>query len=120
MAITLTGITSLQSYLMGVMDRADHHAHKVNEIVLALIGGVVWISTNNIKVRESKGVTANVLWFEVNGKTYCFSFNHDTGDIDVKENSIKGTVLRSFNNSTHISDVKLFFESFNKRFNMYI
>lgn len=69
----LTKITYLQNYNTGVMARADHHTNKVNEIALVLLGEVIWKSTNDIQVREYNGETANILWFEVNGKTYCFS-----------------------------------------------
>ncbi len=30
------------------MNRADHHADDVNEIVLALIGGVIWRAEGNL------------------------------------------------------------------------
>lgn len=111
MALTINGIDLLKQYFGGVMGRADHHADNVNEITLALIGGVIWRATEDVQVKEYDGAPANILWMTVNGKRYCFSFNHSTGNIEVKENSMKGNVIRTFNNTTPISDVKAFFES---------
>ena len=38
----VTYIDVLRDYLNGVVGRADHHAEGVNEVVLAVAGGVVW------------------------------------------------------------------------------
>lgn len=111
MALTINGIDLLKKYFSGVIGRADHHADNVNEIVFALIGGVIWRATEDIQVKEYDGAPANILWMVVNTKRYCFSFNHSSGNIEVKENSIKGNVIATFSNSTPIGDVKKFFES---------
>lgn len=111
MALTINGIDLLKKYFSGVIGRADHHADNVNEIAFALIGGVIWRATEDIQVKEYDGAPANILWMIVGDKRYCFSFNHSSGNIEVKEKSIKGNVITTFNNSTPISDVKKFFES---------
>lgn len=111
MALTINGINLLKKYFSGVIGRADHHANNVNEIALALIGGVIWRATEDIQVKEYDGAPANILWMVVDTKRYCFSFNHSSGNIEVKENSIKGNVIAVFNNTTPISDVKSFFKS---------
>lgn len=110
MAITVENINDFKTYFEGVMGRADHHADSVNEIILALVGGVVWRSNGNFKVREYNGAPANMLWLEVNGKSYCFNFNHSEGCIDVHEGSAKGPVIKTFDNSSPLSEVKSFFE----------
>ena len=51
-----------------------------------------------------------MLWLEVNGKSYCFNFNHSEGCIDVHEGSAKGPVIKTFDNSSPLSEVKSFFE----------
>ena len=109
MAITIGDIKTLKEYFDGVMDRANHHAYDVNEIVLALIGGVIWRAEGDFWVREYDGAPANILWMEVNGKRYCFKFNHITGKIDCHENVHDGPVIKSFDNSTGIAEVKRFF-----------
>lgn len=109
MAITVKDVETLKEYFNGVMDRANHHADSVNEIVLALIGGVVWRADGNIKVREYDGAPANILWLDVDDKRYCFKFNHQECSIDCLEGGHNGTVIGSFDNSTSIKDVKDFF-----------
>lgn len=54
MPLTINTITLLQKYLDGVIRRADHHADNVNKIVFALIGGVIWRTTDDIEVRSYK------------------------------------------------------------------
>lgn len=111
MATTIQNIEVLREYLSGVLDRANHHAQNVNEIALAIAGGIIWRTTNNIKVMSKEGDMKNVLWLQVDNKRLCFVYNHLTGNIEVREGTIQGIVVESFNNSTPIAKVKLFFET---------
>lgn len=111
MALTINGLQQLKAYFEGVMNRADHHADNVNVIVLALIGGVIWKSDKDVQVKQYNDAPANILWMYCNNSRYCFSFNHNTGDIEIKEGSMKGIVIRSFNNSTPLTDIKDFFNN---------
>lgn len=108
MATTIQNIETLRAYLSGVLDRANHHAQNVNAIALAIAGGIIWRTTDNIKVMSREGEMKNVLWLQVGNRTLCFAYNHSTGDIEVREGSVQGTVIRSFNNTTPIADVKTF------------
>lgn len=110
MAKTVSNIQDLQNYFNGVMQRADHHAGSVNQIVLALVGGVVWKSNGNFEVKEYAGRTANILWMYVGDKRYCFKFNHMEDCIEVCEGSHNGTVIKSFDNDTPLAELKAFFE----------
>lgn len=69
------------------MNRANHHADDVNEIVLALIGGVIWRDDTR----------------------YCSKFNHEKGKIECLEGGHGGALIREFDNSTPIAEVKQFF-----------
>lgn len=111
MATTIQSIDILRAYLSGVLDRANHHAEDVNEIALAIAGGIIWRTTDNIRVLSRDGEIKNVLWLQVGNRTLCFAYNHSTRDIEVREGSVQGAVIRSFNNTTPISDVKDFFEN---------
>lgn len=111
MATTIQSIDILRAYLTGVLDRANHHAHNVNEIALAIAGGIIWRTTDNIRVMSRKGEMKNVLWLKVDERTLCFVYNHDSGNIDIREGSTQGTTVVSFNNSTPVADVKSFFGS---------
>jgi hypothetical protein len=111
MATTISTLHILQEYLNGVLERADHHANNVNEIALAIAGGIIWKTTKNVKVMSRNGDMKNVLWLEVNSKIICFVYNHSTGNIDVRDGGIQGVTIITFNNSNTIADVKNFFKS---------
>jgi hypothetical protein len=111
MATTIHNIDILREYLSGVLDRANHHAQNVNEIALAIAGGIIWRTTNNIRVLSREGEMKNVLWLQVDNRTLCFTYNHSNGSIEVKEGSTQGAIIATFNNTTPIADVKLFFEN---------
>ena len=110
MAITVGKISELQEYFNGVMGRADHHADSVNEIILALVGGVIWRSTRDFEVKQYNGAPANILWMYINDDTYCFKFNHESGNVEVCLGLYKGDVVKEFNNDTPLCEVKAFFE----------
>ncbi len=109
MAITIDKIGALKEYFNGVMNRADHHADGVNEIVLALIGGVIWRAEGEFEVKQYNEAPANILWMYVAGERYCFKFDHNRGTIDCCKGGHNGEVIQSFDNSTTISEVKDFF-----------
>ncbi len=109
MSITIDKIEALNEYFNGVMNRSDHHADTVNEIVLALIGGVIWRAEGHFEVKQYGGAPANILWMTVNDVRYCFKFNHETGKIESLKGGHNGTLIAEFDNNTPISDVKKFF-----------
>jgi len=37
------------------LERADHHADNVNEIALAIAGGIIWKTTEDIRVMSREG-----------------------------------------------------------------
>ena len=53
--ITVTEVDTLQTYLEGVISRADHHAQNVNRVALVLIGAVIWVKDERpIRVHSRK------------------------------------------------------------------
>ena len=107
----VTDIDLLKEYISGVMGRADHHAKKVNEISLTLVGAIVWTKDKNpIQVLAREGEMKNVLWVKINGKKYAFSYNHGTKSIDMREDTTKGNLIYSFSNTTPISEVRRVFK----------
>jgi hypothetical protein len=111
MPTTIQNIEVLREYLTGVLDRANHHAQNVNQIALAIAGGIIWKTTNDIKVMSRDGEMKNVLWLQVDNRKLCFVYNHSNSNIEVREGSIQGSVIASFNNSSSLSAVKSFFDS---------
>lgn len=110
MALKIEDIRLMKRYFEGVMNRANHHAENVNEIILALAGGVIWRGAD-IDVRTYRDKTANMLWMKTDsGHEYCFIFNHNNWMIEVHEGSMNGNLLRVFSNTDTLTDVKKFFE----------
>lgn len=105
MALTVTDVEQLRGYIQGVMARADHHAGNVKEIALALAGAILWRKDDgeSIKVMERDGETTNVLWVVINGNRYAFSYSHQLGVIEMKQNSTHGDVIHTFSNGTSLS-----------------
>lgn len=91
------------------MGRADHHGENVNEIVLTLIGAVIWKATQNVEVRTYKEETANILWLTVGKNRYAIVYNHITTNIEVRDRTLNGAVLAIFNNDSTAKHVKLVF-----------
>lgn len=111
MATTISTTNILQEYLNAVLERADHHANNVNEIALAIAGGIIWKTSRDVKVMTRNGEMKNVLSLQTKDKNICFVFNHVTGNIDIRDNGIQGSIIKSFNNSNTVKDVKDFFKS---------
>jgi hypothetical protein len=105
MPISIQSIDELQTYLKGVLGRADHHADNVEGIALSLMGAVIWVSSGKIEVRTYGNQTANQLWFEVNKKRYALTYNHSILSIELRKDTSKGDVIANFNNSTSHSDI---------------
>jgi hypothetical protein len=101
----------LRDYIAGVMDRADHHAAGVNEIVLALAGALVWRKDKDpVEVTVRDGDMKNVLWFRAGGTRYALSYNPRSGAMELRESGTQGQLMGSFTNSTPCSEVRRIFE----------
>jgi len=111
MALTVTEVEELRQYLRGVMERADHHAGGVNEIALALAGAILWRKDDAepIRVMAHGGETKNVLWVRIGGQRYAFSYNHDTGQIEMRHGGTQGPTLHHFSNATPLPQIAQIF-----------
>lgn len=105
MAISIDSIEGLQTYLNGVLGRANHHAENVEGVSLTLLGAVIWRSTGEISVREYNGVPANMIWFHINDNKYVLTYNHSDEAIELKDRTHTGNVLASFDNTTANSEI---------------
>ena len=106
---TVTSVDLLQQYIRGVMDRAEHHAGRVDEICLSIAGAIVRRKEGELEVMARDGKMKNVLWLRVNGQRYAMSYNHNSGLIEVRQGTTRGNVLAAFDNTTSIQSVKDFF-----------
>lgn len=109
MPIAVKSVRLLQEYVRGVMKRADHHAQGVGEVVLALVGGVLWCAEGELEVFGIDGDLKNVLWFGVSGQRYAISYQHEQAAIEIRQGSTQGDVLHSFDNSSTLTEIKRFF-----------
>ena len=107
-------VETLQVYIQGVMARAAHHANDVEEVCLAVVGGIIWKKDPGsvLEVMEQEGDLKNVLWVRIGGQRYAFTYNHGTRAIDVKRGTTRGPLLRSFTGASTLHDVKTEFENF--------
>jgi len=106
MPVDVAEVDVLQEYLQGVLDRADHHARGVDQIALALVGAVIWRKSGALKVMAVDGDMKNVLWFETDTSRYALSYNHREGAIELREKSVRGSVLASFTNKTPLAELR--------------
>lgn len=98
-------------YIDGVIKRAEHHANNVENVVLAIAGAIVWRKDDEpIEVFTRQGELKNVIWLKINGNKYAFSYNHEEQQIEIRTNTTQRDVLRSFNNSTSLDEIKSFFK----------
>jgi len=113
MPVEVADIETLRAYLVGVMDRADHHAKRVQDIALALAGAIVWRKDAGqpIEVMAHGEETKNVLWVYIGGQRYAFSYKHSPPRIEMREGTTQGPTLHTFDNSTPLSDLREVFES---------
>lgn len=106
----VTDLTVLRDYIRGVVDRADHHAQNVNGVALAIAGGVIWRKDDEpLEVMVREGEMKNVLWFKVGGKRYALSYNHDAGEIELRQGTTQGSVIGSFSNNSSNTEVRQVF-----------
>ena len=105
MASKINEVDVLQEYIKQLTVKSDHHAKNVNEIIFPLIGTIVWKKTGDMQVLERDGEIKNVLWVYIGSKKYAFSYNHNKFKIEMREKSIKGKVLFSFDNNTNVKDI---------------
>ena len=112
MALNVSDLETLETYLDGVMNRSQHHAETVGAIALALIGAVLWKKDDDkpIKVRTRSGSTANVLWVQIAGKVYALVYNHKKARIELHERVQNGRVVGRFTNATPVTEVRRIFE----------
>lgn len=112
MPLELTEVEQLRDYLCGVMDRAEHHAGDVHEVVLTIAGAIIWCKDEApLEALLRQGETKNVIWVVIGGRRYAFSYNHDAETIEMREGSTQGEILRSFTNADSASEVREYFSS---------
>lgn len=114
MPVAVNDVDVLKRYLRGVLGDAKHHANHVEEIILALVGGV--ISRKNavpleVQKAPKRGMGHAIRFISTRGCRYALSYDHSSKAIVLKQGSSQGTVLHSFTNATPLSQVAAIFAS---------
>ena len=107
MAIALKSVDELQEHLLGVFERSDHHAGEVNEVLLAIAGGILWRKNAgaHVRVSEKDGAGGNVIWFRVGLQRYALLYSHRARRIELMFGGRRGHMIRTFTNSTPLAEV---------------
>ena len=113
MSVRVNDVEALKEYFSGVVERSEHHAQNVNEVIYSLLGLIILSMDENsdIQVRGSEGPTGNMLWFTVNGTRYAFRYEHSDGTIEIRKNSYKGPSVAKISNATTTANLKSIFAS---------
>jgi hypothetical protein len=113
MPISLVNVDDLQEHLFGVLQRSDHHAGDVNEVLLTLSGAILWRKSpqDPVKVNTKEGAGGNVIWFRVDGTRYALLYSHELRRIELTEGGRKGELIHTFTNETSTAEVVRVFAS---------
>ena len=109
MARNLTNKDEIDNFVSVVIDEAIHHASGVARAVPRLAEIVLSrfdFSKDKFSVYERKGNLARTCWVTLSGKRYAFSYNYSTKMIELKEHSIQGDLIASFNNNSSDEFIK--------------
>ena len=111
MAIALKSVDELQEHLLGVFERSDHHAGEVNEVLLAIAGGILWRKNAGapVRVSEKDGAGGNVIWFRVGLQRYALLYSHRARRIELMFGGRRGHLIHTFTNSTPLAEVSQVF-----------
>lgn len=113
MAISLNTVDELQEHLLGVFERSAHHAGEVDQVLLSLIGGLLWRKKpgDPVKVNTKEGAGGNVIWFRVDSVRYALLYSHEERFIKLMGGGRKGELVQTFTNDTPISELVRVFAS---------
>jgi hypothetical protein len=108
MPVMVDDVTTLRIYLRSIIADAKHHANNVEEIILALAGGVISRQDEGtpLEVHSGKGGgMGRALTVTIGGDRYALSYSHDERAIQMKIGSFQGDVIHRFTNATPLSQV---------------
>lgn len=110
MPAQILDVDTLKNYIEGVMQRAEHHAQSVASVALTLAGAIIWKKDPEpIEVFSYDGVMKNVLWVRIRGQRYAFSYDHKTGQIEMRQGSTQGSVMHRFDDTVSADVVRTIF-----------
>ena len=111
MAVQVNEIVALKDYFFRVVERAEHHAPNVNEIIYPLLSFIILImdEQSEIQFKSCEGAIGNMVWFTSNGQRYAFRYEDNNDSIVIRKGSFQGTLVAKVNNKTTTNDLKQIF-----------
>ena len=109
MPIKVESVETLKKYFSKVVERAEHHAPNVNEIIYTLLGIIILKMDDNKPIEvwgTDNDATGNILWVTTGGNNYAFRYEHSNGgSIEIRNGSHKGTIKLRIDNATSVSTI---------------
>ena len=111
MAVQLTTIQELHDHFSGVLQRAQHHAPNVDQIIYFILGMIIAFKDSGtvIDVSGQNIGLGNLLWTNINGTRYAFQYNHNTASIEIHENTYNGAIKATITNGTTLQQLSAIF-----------
>lgn len=109
MARHLETDSQIDDFIDKVVAEAVHHGGAVAAVITPLSTAVrarLNLATDKVEVYERNGNLARTCWVTLNRKRYVFTYNYKNRKIDLRANSLRGTVLFSFNNSSALVTIE--------------
>lgn len=107
MPIKIKTIDQFQEYMEGVLYRTDDHAEDIIKQIY-LLGSIILRFrdlNSDFQVRSQDGETKNIAWLYINKKRYALRFEHKNITVELRENSIKGPLIKVFDKNSSFKDI---------------
>jgi hypothetical protein len=91
-------IEDYNNYYKGVVERVNHHASEVDEVIKTL-KMIVISKSDNIKVYEYLGEVKNTIWFSISDKKYVLTYSHKRKCILLLNMNLRGYIIARFSNN---------------------
>lgn len=91
-------IEDYNNYYRGVVERVNHHASEVDEVIKTL-KMIVISKSDNIKVYEYLGEVKNTIWFSIENRKYVLTYSHKQKCILLLNMNLRGFIIARFSNN---------------------
>lgn len=103
MARNLKTNKDIDDFIAKVITEAHHHAPWVEHIIQPLSDEVrkrINLGQDTVEVYERNGNLARTCWVTIANKRYVFTYDYQGKKIDLKDRTLRGHLLDSFDNNT--------------------
>jgi hypothetical protein len=103
LARRLVNNQQIDAYILKVIAEASHHAPNVATVIQPLSNAVrarLNLNVDTVSVYERLGKLARTCWVVIGGRRYAFTYDYSTKLIDLRQGTLRGRTIQSFDNST--------------------